>query len=660
MQHNPFVKYRPDIDGLRAVAVLSVVAFHAFPDAIHGGFIGVDIFFVISGYLISSIVFEGLEKDKFSFIDFYKRRTKRIFPALLLVLSTCFAVGWLYLFRSEFEQLGKHIFAGAGFISNIALMQEVGYFDTTAELKPLLHLWSLGIEEQFYIFWPVFLWIMFNKNLQIHRGITIAIVASFLASVSGFFTSGHAFFLPFTRFWELMSGGLMAYLHQPKGRDAFAKIIPEFGTNGAVDLRRTLPHVGSLLGIVLIIASLLYLNRDLAKINSGWWALPSIIGAILVIASGPNAWVNKNILSSRLLVFFGLVSYPLYLWHWPLLSFARIIEAGNPSIDLRIFLVLVSVILAYLTYWFIERPVRRATSYTVPIALASGMAIICIMGVLVTKSILERSGTFDERDKFVASFDNRDYRYIRANNLTMSYRFQCDFYDFLSNTHRSSISQECVTPGTGKNILLWGDSHAQAIFTGLRSSLPQSIGIMQITTSGCNPSLFEKSDDEFGSCNRSNRLAIEIIERLKPNLVIIAQRFHHEQTEWGKLASRLRKLGAGNVVLVGPSPQWDPALNVLLARKYWPEMPMRLFDGLIKNVADTERILKSTYNESSELTYVSLFDLFCNEQGCQTKLDSKEIDDLVTWDYGHLTIRASEYVGQRAFLPVVSKLISIN
>ncbi len=660
MHHNPFVKYRPDIDGLRAVAVLSVVAFHAFPNAIRGGFIGVDVFFVISGYLISSIVFEGLEKKTFSFLDFYKRRIKRIFPALLLVLSACLAYGWFYLFNSELKQLGTHIFAGAGFFSNIALMQEVGYFDTEAELKPLLHLWSLGIEEQFYIFWPVFLWFMFNRNLRTHRWIIFTVLVSFSAGVSGLFTSEHAFFLPFTRFWELMCGGLMAYVHQPRIRDAFARIIAESRTHNAVDLVWALHHIGSLLGIFLIIGPVFFLNGEQVRVNPGWWALPPIIGTLLIIAAGQKAWINKNILSSRLLVFFGLISYPLYLWHWPLLSFARITEAQNPNIYLRSSLILASIILAYLTYLFIERPVRRASSNAMPVALASGMAIMGIIGILIANSIVERGGTFNKRDKFVESFDNRDYRYIRAHNLTASYRFQCDFYDFLNNIHRPNISKDCITPVAGKNVLIWGDSHAQALFTGLRSALPQSVGIMQIATSGCNPSIFEKLNDEHGSCNRSNRLAAEVIERHKPDLVIIAQRFHHEQTEWGKLAHHLRKLGARKVILVGPAPQWEPALNVLLARKYWPDMPIRLLNGLSKDVANTERVLKSTYNKSNELTYVSLFDLFCNEQGCQTKLDSKKIDDLVTWDYGHFTTRASKYVGKQALLPVVSNLISIN
>jgi peptidoglycan/LPS O-acetylase OafA/YrhL len=176
--HLTHPKYRPDIDGLRAVAVLAVVLFHAFPGLIRGGFIGVDIFFVISGYLISTIIFENLDRGSFSFREFYVRRIKRIFPALIVVLLACFAFGWFALLADEFNQLGKHIAAGAGFVSNIVLWGEAGYFDNSAETKPLLHLWSLGIEEQFYIVWPLLLWFAWKRKFNL---LTIAVLIAIIS-----------------------------------------------------------------------------------------------------------------------------------------------------------------------------------------------------------------------------------------------------------------------------------------------------------------------------------------------------------------------------------------------------------------------------------------------------------------------------------------------
>lgn len=163
-EHLTHPKYRADIDGLRAIAILSVVGYHAFPSWVKSGFIGVDIFFVISGFLISTIIFDNLEHNNFRFIEFYSRRIKRIFPALLLVLIASFSFGWQILLADEFKQLSKHIIGGAGFISNFVLMRESGYFDNLAETKPLLHLWSLAIEEQFYIFWPLLLTFVWKKN----------------------------------------------------------------------------------------------------------------------------------------------------------------------------------------------------------------------------------------------------------------------------------------------------------------------------------------------------------------------------------------------------------------------------------------------------------------------------------------------------------------
>ena len=179
--HLTHPKYRPDIDGLRAIAVLSVVGFHAF--GITGGFAGVDIFFVISGFLISTIIFENLQRNSFNFLEFYQRRIRRIFPSLLLVLISCLVFGWFTLFADEYAQLGKHVASGAGFISNLVLWSESGYFDGAAESKPLLHLWSLGIEEQFYFFWPIFAFLLWRLRAHFVWVTLALIVLSFGANI---------------------------------------------------------------------------------------------------------------------------------------------------------------------------------------------------------------------------------------------------------------------------------------------------------------------------------------------------------------------------------------------------------------------------------------------------------------------------------------------
>lgn len=337
-------KYRADIDGLRAVAVLSVIGFHAFPYKITGGFVGVDIFFVISGFLISSIIFDNLNRGCFSFAEFYSRRIKRIFPALLVVLIGCYAFGWFALFADEYEQLGKHIAGGAAFVSNFVFLRESGYFDNSAETKPLLHLWSLGIEEQFYIVWPLLLWFSWKQRFNLLTVTIVIALISFALNIIGVRSNAvAAFYSPVIRFWELLIGSLLAYIKLQR-KSFFA--APTHRLN----------NVQSVLGAFLITIGIVLLTKEHSM--PGWWALLPTVGAALIISAENQAWLNSRILSNRVLVWFGLISYPLYLWHWILLSFARILEGTTPSRGVRTTAVLISIVLAWLTYKLIEKPIR--------------------------------------------------------------------------------------------------------------------------------------------------------------------------------------------------------------------------------------------------------------------------------------------------------------
>lgn len=318
-KHSIHHKYRADIDGLRAIAVLAVVGFHAFPGRFKGGFIGVDIFFIISGFLISSILFSNLENDRFSFVEFYANRIKRIFPALIVVLSACFAFGWFVMFPDEYQQLGKHITAGSAFVSNFGFWQESGYFDTTSELKPLLHLWSLGIEEQFYIVWPLLLWLLWKKRFNLLILAVLITLVSFVYSVRTVLQDPvAAFYSPLSRCWELMIGSILAYqnLHQPLWIEGIAQRATSFlGGNGLMRASKgsnTLKDVMAFCGMALIVWGFLFITKE--KPFPGSWALFPALGTYLIVAAGPQAYFNRTILSRRLLVWVGLISYPLYLW----------------------------------------------------------------------------------------------------------------------------------------------------------------------------------------------------------------------------------------------------------------------------------------------------------------------------------------------------------
>lgn len=335
-------RYRPEIDGLRAVAILSVIGFHAFPEYLRGGFVGVDIFFVISGFLISSIIFGELESGSFSFARFYGRRVRRIFPALVLVLAFSLAAGWMLLFQNEFRELGKEVAGGASFAANFVLWGESGYFDGPAESKPLLHLWSLGIEEQFYLFWPLAVWLCWKVRPLRLALIMTALAVSFLLSLNAVVDDATAaFYSPLCRMWELMVGALLAWMSQ------FARSTP---SSSAVR------HGLSAIGLAMLAFAVLKTPR--APFFPGWWALPPVAGAALAIAAGPAAWPNRFALAHPWAVAIGRISYPLYLWHWPLLSFAHIVVQGPLTTGVRVAILGVAMGFAALTYRYLERPIR--------------------------------------------------------------------------------------------------------------------------------------------------------------------------------------------------------------------------------------------------------------------------------------------------------------
>lgn len=269
-QRNHFT-YRPDIDGMRALAIIAVIAFHAFPTIAKGGYVGVDVFFVISGFLISSILFRASSTGNFSFIDFYLHRAKRLFPALSVVLLATLCLGWIYLLPRDFAILGKHAAASAAFTQNLLLWSEAGYFDVSADQKPLLHLWSLGIEEQFYLIYPVIIWVLWRRPNAVLPALIALATISFIfnvATVSKY--PAAAFFLPLTRFWELLSGAILAHTVMYRPNDV--KRPPNWR------------NACSIVGILLIIVAVGLVNQS--STFPGWWALMPVAGAYLIIWAG--------------------------------------------------------------------------------------------------------------------------------------------------------------------------------------------------------------------------------------------------------------------------------------------------------------------------------------------------------------------------------------
>ena len=488
------LKYRPDIDGLRAVAVLSVVAFHAFPSLMKGGFIGVDIFFVISGFLISTIIFEGLDNGIFSFTEFYAKRIKRILPALLLVLVASFTFGWFTLFADEFRQIGKHIVAGAGFVSNVVLWSESGYFDNSAEMKPLLHLWSLGIEEQYYIIWPFLLWLAWRSRFNLFTFTIAGLLVSFILNIKGIKQDPVAtFYLPQTRFWELLSGSLLAWfaIHKKNSFDAYSlKIYSRLARDSYIKSVETegdnpLSDIISLAGSALLIYGFWRITEEVSF--PGAWAVIPVIGATLIILAGPSAWANRNILSNKIAVWFGLISFPLYLWHWPLLSFSRIIEGDTPSPSIRIAAVVLSVALAWLTYRFIERPIRFGGHGKAKVAiLIALLPIVGLIGYITYKS------------------DGLVFREFTRDNNVFNYNSHWDGWDKCTIVRNSSKNGGCRILERLKpiDLVVIGDSHAGHLASGIKSlNSLKSTNIAVMLYAGCFPSLpVNVNGKEFLTC----------------------------------------------------------------------------------------------------------------------------------------------------------------
>lgn len=647
------LSYRPDIDGLRAFAIISVVLYHTFPAYMRGGFIGVDIFFVISGYLISSIIFKGLEAGNFSFFDFYKRRVNRIFPALIIVLLACYAVGWFALMAAEFKFLGKHILGGIGFIQNLVLYKESGYFDTSSELKILLHLWSLGVEEQFYILFPLAAWVFWRRRVLVLPLLIGMALISFGAGLYKLSVNpSAAFYMPQYRFWEILSGSLLAYF------SVFGKSVPGVAIGS---LRAS--NILSVLGLFFLFASVVLIDKY--KAFPGFWALMPVSGAVMMILAGPRAWLNSQLLASKPLVWIGLISYPLYLWHWPVITFIRIIGGDELNLLSGMFAVGVSVLLAYVTYRFLELPLRKISPKfpKAPVLLVIGGTLAVVGGMTFVKNgFVDRFGlpsSLKEREGFAQYFENSlpGWAYSSKHGLFEKYRFECDFFDVDSYragnatmTPRQQIDASCYTPVSNTKVMVWGDSHAQQFSYGLRETLPHDVSLLQVASSGCEANLPGRATGGRQYCDRSNEFALEVMRKEKPDVLVIAQLEGHDSVNsFKELAREATGAGVKRVIVVGPVPRFDQNLYQLVIRKYWSQTPRRISSNLLPVPLETDKLLAQQYTQGAGgFEYLSAISVFCDQDGCLTYLGDDRKTGLVTFDYGHLTPLASVYFSEKA------------
>jgi len=628
--------HRPDIDGLRAVAILCVVAFHAFPNVSPGGFVGVDVFFVISGFLISSIILRKLQRAEFSFADFYARRVRRLFPALCVVLIAVLVAGWYAFLSDEFKSLGKAALAGMTFVSNIVLWQESGYFDAAADSKPLLHLWSLGIEEQFYIVWPLVLYVAWKRGINAFRFSVVLAIISFATNVWLVHRDPvSAFYLILPRFWEILAGSLLAQSGArstpanprgtaPLGDGQWRRLDGAMGRN-----------LQSAVGVALVMIAVVVLDKRAAF--PGFWALLPVCGTLLMISAVPRAWLNRGVLSNRAMVWIGLVSYPLYLWHWPILVLLRLTSAEVPSASARLAAVAASVVLAWLTYILVDKPLRYGRYGARKVfALCTIAAAIGVAGA-TAYALNGVPSRFSESLGKLANF-KYDYR--------IDYR---EGSCFLREEQDASSFGNCTnsSPAGAKSIVLWGDSHAAHLYPGLKASLEGTFKLTQLTASGCPPIVGIEIEGR-PHCKAVNDYVLHRIITERPERVLLV-------ASWaGGWDSRrivdtiraLREGGIQGITLVGPVPHWKDGLpralylfsqqDALLHR-----VPQRTRFGLI-----TTEPIDTAMRElakAEHVAYLSPWNVLCDANGCLTRTDSGS-GNPIQFDVVHLTAEGSRFL----------------
>jgi peptidoglycan/LPS O-acetylase OafA/YrhL len=623
--------YRPDIDGLRALAIVLVVAYHYF--GLPGGYVGVDVFFVISGYLITGILLRDLEGGRLGLLDFYARRFRRILPPLLVVIGASLLVGWLCLLPVDLRELSEEACASAVYVLNFLLWHESGYFDAAATTKPLLHLWSLAIEEQFYLVWPAFLLLANWCRRRIDLGILGILIASFLVNLITIRNDqAVAFYSPLSRLWELAAGGLLVHLERTR-----IGICPE--APAAMDKSSPLRGGSSLVGLLLILGAATLYNSKLRF--PGYFAAVPVLGAVLVLAGGAQAWLNRTILACRSMVHVGKRSYSLYLWHWPVLVLASLIVADLHFRYLTEVCLVVSCLLAWGTYYWCERPIRRIPMNVgnawrfLTVGVGSSVAIATV-GFLLTSGMLARAS--DSRlitRKLERPEDGCTYDGSAVAKPNTAIFAPCEVVRY---------------PGRPVVVLV-GDSHSASLYSGLKPYLDaRQINLIRYSATGCFPLLTIGASP---GCAATFKYVLDRIERNPPNLIIVCAYY----LKWSQFdpgydkfivqrMAQLRGAGPQNVLIVGQMPIWGDTLPRILNQKYLRlgrAAPTRMFTGLLPESLQIDETMRSA-SDRLGLPYYSVKDQLCNVQGCLTRVGDRLPDDLIVFDDGHVTASGARYL----------------
>ena len=612
MQNSKIISYRPEIDGLRAISIFAVIFFHANIDTFSGGFIGVDIFFVISGYLITSIILKQIKNNKFSIINFYERRARRIFPALFFVLFSILALGWFLLMPNDMKILSQNIFATVLFVSNIYFyIKNFNYFDLLQESNPLIHLWSLGVEEQYYLLYPVLLLIIIKylKKEPVKILSLIAFLSLILSQILYEKYPDSTYYLLHTRIWEIIIGCLCAFY--------LTKIQ---------SIKYNLKNLFSILGFILIFFSFLYYKKETP--TPTLYTLIPVTGAALIILFCNKKTFIYGILSSKIMVFLGLISYSAYLWHQPVFAFYKIINYNKITLFENITLIFFIFFLSFLTWLFVERPTREKKIFN----NTKKLFIFCTIAVglfLLIGIIGHYNSGYPNRDVLMKRFERNYGLSLKCNGNTI-------------------INETCST-SPSPIVAVYGNSYAMHLVYGFKEIFNE-YSFVQLTQDSCSPfSLLEKKKLGNNPCSSFNKNSIEtIIDNKSIKLVIVSSSFsdllEEENFNFFKQQIMILEKNDIKVIIFGPTPT-----------PFYPKNIGRCLFFSLKNnnLEKCDFFLKELNSEYKEIinklkllinknsvSLINLSDALCDSNKCYTSLNSK----LIYEDTVHLTREGSEYI----------------
>jgi peptidoglycan/LPS O-acetylase OafA/YrhL len=626
--------YREDIDWLRAIAVLAVVAFHFEAPAIFGGFVGVDIFFVISGYLITGIIQSEVQGGTFSFLRFYERRVRRLLPALYAMVALTAIPSLHYLLTSERLEFFRSVAAVVTFTSNFFFWFQTGYFDHAAVEKPLLHTWSLAVEEQFYLALPLLLWALLRnaKGQGARLRLPIALIALSLASFALAVwlmktdRSADAFFMSPPRGWEFLIGGIVAL-------DGFPVL-------------RNVPMRRVARGAALVLLAIPVFSLRQGPGFPGVNALLPCIGAAMFIWSGIGVptLTRSRFSFLNVIKFFGRISYSLYLWHWPLFAFARFSKSSLvlDAFD-KVALFALTVAISYLSWRFVEQPFRRGSLAPTRRAAfrIAGVSTAVLLAASVAGMIASQNPSEADRSASqLESYNSYAYQplYRSGSCFTQSW---------------STFDEKCLALVPGKtNLLLWGDSYAAQYFPGIsKVADAQSVNILQATQAACMPTLAAASQG-VASCRDFAARMDAFFKDSKPDQIVISAdwleyargpRFDGMIADLKQTIEQLTGRGI-RVALLGPPAQFRSRLPAMLMRAQLRGAELRADDFVLPDIFALDARMRAALPSREKFSYVSVVNAICPARQCPLTIG----DDIpFAWDHAHLTAEGSEYVVSR-------------